>query len=216
MFVLMQILRCGSGRQREGLKRLHWIHGLMAAKEDSGGCVVAKHLGNPFDYLVLRFWQSPEAMARRTNWYYQDPWPIFPSNEPQGIYQTQDIHHHWEEVARTEGDSDGGLIWRLTSVVQDKDWPDFLKLRKAEAAVMKVTGGLVSARTYRCTEDAQHALTLVRLRDRAALEAIEIEPEKVRLGTAALELSQSLEYPELTVFANECFEVVDEYRAPAG
>ena len=64
MFVLIQILRCGSGRQHVGLKRLHWIHGLMSAKEDSGGCVVAKHLGNPFDYLILRFWQTPEAMAR--------------------------------------------------------------------------------------------------------------------------------------------------------
>ncbi len=216
MLVLMQILRCGSGRQREGLNRLHWIHGLMSAKEDSGGCVVAKHLGNPFDYLILRFWQTPEALARRTNWYYQDPWPLFPSNEPEGIYQTQDIHHHWEEAARTEGDSEGGFIWRRTSVVEEKNWPDFLKFREAEAAVMKVTGGLVSARTYRSTEDAQHALTLVRLRDRGALDAIEVEPEKVRLEIAAQKIGRPLEYPELAVFANECFSVIDEYRAPAG
>src|SRR5438477_1413544 len=166
MFVLIQVLRCGSGRQKEGLTRLHWIHGLMAARPDSGGCIVARHLGNPFDLLILRFWQTAEAMARRTNAYYQDRWPLFPSNEPEGIYQTQDIHHHWQEVLRTHGDGEGAFILRTTSIVPTERWPRFLELRQADDAALKKIGGLVSARTFRSTENEEHALTLLRLRDR--------------------------------------------------
>src|SRR4051812_11540595 len=126
MYALIQILRCGSGRQKEALTRLHWIHGLMAERDDSGGCIVAKHLGNPIDLMILRFWQTAEAMARRTNAYYQDKWPLFPPNEPEGIYQTQDIAHHFEEVLRTDGGAQGGFILRSTALVPQGGWPDFL------------------------------------------------------------------------------------------
>jgi len=211
MFVLMQILRCGSGRQKEARTRLHWIHGLMAAHDDSGGCIVAKHLGNPIDVLILRFWQTREAMARRTNSYYQDRWPLFPPNEPEGIYQTQDIAHNFEEVQRAGGDATGGFIWRITSRVSADRWPDFLAQREAQAAAMRRCGGLVSARTFRSVERDDEALTLVRLHDRASLEAIVVDPEFVSLEQRLQELAQPLEYPQLNVFASECFEVVDEY-----
>ena len=211
MLLLMQILRCGSGRQKEALKRLHWIHGLMAAREDSGGCIAARHLGNPIDILILRYWHTPEAMARRTNSYYQDQWPLFPPNEPEGIYQTQDIAHHFEEVQRTDGDATGGFIWRITSRVPEDRWRDFLALREAQAAAMQACGGLVAARTFRSVERDDEALTLVRLRDRASLEAIAVDPEYVSAEQRLQELSQPLAYPQLNIFASECFEVVDEY-----
>lgn len=211
MLVLMQILRCGSGRQKEALKRLHWIHGLMAERDDSGGCIVAKHLGNPIDLLILRFWQTPEAMARRTNAYYQNRWPIFPSNEPEGIYQTQDIDHHWQEVMRMNGHAQGAFIWRSTFRVAGGQWPVFLKQREADDAIIKKCGGLVSARTFRSTENEEQALTLVRLADRQSLDRIVVEPERAAIEANLLELTQPLEYPVLNVFHSECFEVVDEY-----
>jgi hypothetical protein len=211
MFVLMQILRCGSGRQKEALKRLHWIHGLMAERTDSGGCIIAKHLGNPIDLLILRFWQTRAAMARRTNAYYQDRWPLFPPNEPEGIYQTQDIAHHWEEVRRLDGDTGGGFVWRITSRLPSERWPDFLALREAQDAAMQASGGLVSARTFRNIERDQEALTLIRLRDRAALDEMLVRPELAAIERHLQELTAPLNYPELNVFDSECFEVVDEY-----
>ena len=83
---------------------------------------VAKHLGNPIDLLILRFWQTPAAMARRTNAYYQDRWPLFPANEPEGIYQTQDIAHHWEELMRADGDAEGGVRGEERCHVREHDW----------------------------------------------------------------------------------------------
>ncbi len=212
MFVLMQILRCGSGRQKEALKRLHWIHGLMAERDDSGGCIVAKHLGNPIDLLILRFWRTPEAMARRTNSYYQERWPLFPPNEPEGIYQTQDIDHHWEEVRRADGAAEGGFLWRIARRVPDGRWDEFLALRQAQDAAMQACGGLVWARTFRTIERDGEALTLIRLRDRAALEEIAVRPETASLERQLQALTAPLDYPQLNVFDSECFEVMDEYR----
>jgi hypothetical protein len=215
MLVLVQILRCGSGRQKEALKRLHWIHGLMAERDDSGGCIVAKHLGNPIDLLILRFWQTREAMERRTNAYYQDRWPLFPSNEPEGIYQTQDITHHWEEVMRTDGDAKGGFIWRSTFRVPRDRWPEFMKLRETDDAVMRKSGGLVHSRTFRSTENDEEALSLVRLKDRTSLDQIVVGPEHAAIETNLREVAAMLEYPELNIFGSECFEIVDEYGEAA-
>jgi len=213
MLVLMQILRCGSGRQKEALKRLHWIHGLMAERDDSGGCIVAKHLGNPIDLLILRFWQTREAMERRTNAYYQDAWPLFPSNEPEGIYQTQDIAHHWEEVIRTDGNAEGAFIWRSTFRVPRDRWPEFTKLRQAQDAVLGKSGGLVNSRTFRSVENDEEALSLVRLKDRTSLDQVVIQPEHAALETGLRDVAAPLEYPDLNIFGSECFEVVDEYMA---
>ena len=211
MLVLMQILRCGSGRQKEALQRLHWIHSLMSARSDSGGCIVAKHLGNPVDFLILRFWQTPDAMKRRTNSYYQDQWDIFPPNEPEGIYQTQDIAHHWEEVSRIEGDDEGGFIWRSTFRVPASNWDEFLECRRQDDAVMKKSGGIVHSVTYRSSDDQEEALVLTRLRDRSAFESILVNPERVALETRTMELASALDYPDLNIFHSECFEVADEF-----
>ncbi len=220
MFLLQQILRCGSGRQKEAVKRLHWIHGLMAEREDSGGCIVAKHLGNPIDLLILRFWQTREAMARGTNSYYQDRWPLFPPNEPEGIYQTlQGIAHNyaayhgspWEEIQHICGDAEGGFIWRTTLQVQRDRWSEFIRLRESEDALMKQRGALVSARTFRSIETDDEALTLVRLRDRESLDDLLVHPGMVALETKVQDIASPVEYPALNVFHSECFEIVDEY-----
>lgn len=211
MYLLMQILRCGSGRQKEALKRLHWIHALMAERSDSGGNIVAKHLGNPIDYLILRFWQTPEAMARRTNSYYQDRWPLFPPNEPEGIYQTQNIPHHFEEVSRIDGDATGGFIWRATVKVPEAGWDEFLALRREADAILQQSGGLVHARTFRSTENADETVVLARMRDRAAMEAVVTDSEHARIEKRLQTVTQPLNYPELDIFEAECFEVVDEF-----
>ena len=211
MLVLMQILRCGSGRQKEALKRLHWIHGLMSERADSGGCIVAKHLGNPIDLLILRMWQTQEAMLRRTSSYYQDRWPLFPPNEPEGIYQTQDIAHHWDEALRLNGASDGDFIWRSTFKVPRDRWEEFLELRREDDALIQKTGGLVLSSTLRNVEDEEGALVLLRLRDRQVMEDVVVDPKRVVVETRIKDLASPLDYPELNVFHSECFEVADEF-----
>jgi hypothetical protein len=218
MLALMQILRCGSGRQKEALMRLRWIHGLMTEREDSGGCIVAKHLGNPIDLLILRFWVTPEAMMRRTNSYYQDRWPLFPPNEPEGIYQTQDIAHYWDEVTRVDGDASGAFLWRITQRVARERWNEFLDLRRSEAELLRQCGGLVSARTFRGLNDDEMALTILRLRDRGCLDAAVALTGMATIETRLREITSPLDYPILHVFHSECFEVVDEQERalPAG
>ena len=210
MLVLMQILRCGSGRQKEALKRLQWIHALMAERPDSGGCIVAKHLGNPIDLLILRMWQTQEAMMRRTNSYYQDRWPLFPPNEPEGIYQTQDIAHHWDEVLRLEGAADGRFIWRSTFKVPRDRWEDFLKCRREDDALIQKAGGLVLSSTLRNVEDEEEALVLMRLRDRQVMEDVVVDPKRAAVETRINDLASPLDYRDLDVFQSECFEIIDE------
>jgi len=211
MLVLMQILRCGSGRQKEALKRLHWIHGLMSARDDSGGCIAAKHLGNPIDIMILRYWQTAEALARRTNSYYQDEWPLFPPNEPEGIYQTQDISHNFEEVSLVTGAASGGFILRSTYRVAEGRLEDCLALWSEIDALLQRMPGLVSAGTYKGMDDENEALRLVRLRDRAAMEAVAAQPEFVSLETKLAALAMARSYPDLNIYETECFEVADEY-----
>jgi hypothetical protein len=220
MLVLMQILRCGSGRQKEALKRLHWIHSLMAERSDSGGCIVAKHLGNPIDLLVLRFWETREAMARGTTSYYQERWPLFPPNEPEGIYQTlQGIAHTyaayhgspWEELLRAHGNTEGGFLWRTTLRVSSGHWDEFLQLRQAQDRLMQQHSGLACARTFRSIERDDEALALVRLRDRESLDAIVTNPEIAAVDASLMKIALPLEYPQLNVYHSECFEIVDEY-----
>ena len=212
MLVLMQILRCGSGRQKEALKRLHWIHGLMAARDDSGGCIAAKHLGNPNDVLILRYWQTAEAMARRTNSYYQDEWLLFPPNEPEGIYQTQDISHHFKEVSLVRGVATGDFILRSTYRMAEGSSQDCFALWSEIDLLLQSLPGLVSVGTYQGMDDENEALGLLRLRDRAALEALVVQPEFVGLEAKLGALAKPLSYPELNIFETECFEVADEYR----
>ena len=49
-------------------------------------------------------------MKRGTRSYYQQGWPLFPPNEPEGIYQTQDTAHYWEEMLGLEGPSSGDFV----------------------------------------------------------------------------------------------------------
>jgi hypothetical protein len=211
MFVLTQILRCGAGRQKEALKRLHWIHGLMAERPDSCGCIVAKHLGNPIDLMILRYWETHDAMMRRTNSYYQEPWPLFPPNEPEGIYQTQNIAHHFEAVLSTDGNATGDFIWRITLRVPQDKWDRFIALRQADDLIMQKSSGLVRASTFRGVDDPTEVFLTVRLQDRSALEEFAVNPERLALQAQINEIAAPLEYPDLNIFYSECFEVVDEF-----
>ncbi len=61
MFLLQEVLRVRNTRQTEAVKRLNWIHGLMQPNPGFVSAVVARYLGNPTDYLILRAWADKDA-----------------------------------------------------------------------------------------------------------------------------------------------------------
>jgi hypothetical protein len=151
-------------------------------------------------------------MARRTNAYYQDEWPLFPANEPEGIYQTQNIPHHFEEVLRIDGPArEGGFILRSTFQVAENAWDESLGLWSETDALLEKSDGVVSACTYRGVDNPEGALRLLRLRSREDLEALVVRPDLVAVEMKLAGLAQPLAYPELNIFEAECFEVADEY-----
>jgi quinol monooxygenase YgiN len=221
MFLLQQILRCGPGRQREALERLHWIHGLMAGHPGSAGMIVARYLGNPVDLLILRQWRDRDAYDD----FMRSPAGQFPQSKPPGIYDSLEVGHNWEEVAFTPGDAEGGFLWRSGYRVPAERWPEFLRLRAEDDKLAQwyqlaehpgsATGALVSARTFRSLDDPQEALALVRLQDRQAMEDIVASPSRAAIAAALMQGEThpgSARAPRDSAFS-DCFEVVDEFTA---
>jgi hypothetical protein len=219
MFLLQQILRCGPGRQREAVQRLHWIHGQMADHSGSAGMIVAKHLGNPFDFLILRQWQDRAAYDD----FMRSPAGQFPQSKPPGIYDSLDVPHNWDEVLFTQGDAQGNFLWRSGYRVPGERWSEFLKLRAEDDKLAQwyqlaehpgtATGALVASRTFRSLDDAEDALALVRLQDRQAMEDIVASPSRNAVAAA---LTQGALHPGSAraprdSASSDCFEIVDEF-----
>jgi len=219
MFLLQQILRCGPGRQREAIQRLHWIHGQMAEHPGSAGMIVAKYLGNPVDLLILRQWQDRAAYDD----FMRSPAGQFPQSKPPGLYDSLDVGHNWDEVAFTPGDAQGNFIWRRGYRVPAERWTEFLKLRAEDDKLAQwyqlaehpgaAVGALVSARTLRSLDEEQEALVLMRLQDRQAMEDIAASPSREAIAAA---LSEGAKHPgnaraPRDAIISDCFEVVDEF-----
>jgi hypothetical protein len=218
MFLLQQILRCGPGRQGEALKRLNWIHSQMAVHPGSDGMIVARYLGNPFDYLVLRQWQGRPAYED----FMRSPAGRFPQSKPEGIYESLDVGHDWEEVLYTPGEAAGAFLWRSGYRIAREGWEEFLKLRANEDLLAQwyqlaahpgsAAGALVSARTFRSLDDDENALSLVRLQDRQAMEDIVTSPSRAAIAAA---ISRGAVHPGSAhaprdAAYSDCFEIVDE------
>ncbi len=222
MFLLQQILRCGPGRQREAVARLHWIHAQMAEHPGSAGMVVARYLGNPVDLLILRRWRDRDAYDD----FMRSPGGQFPRSKPPGIYESLNVGHNWEEVAFTPGDAQGGFLWRSGFRVPAERWPEFLRLRAEDDKLAQwyqlaehpgaTAGALVRAQTFRSLDDAEEALALVRLQDRRAMEDIVASPSRAAIAAAlsggALHPG-SARAPRDAIFS-DCFEIVDEFALP--
>jgi len=221
MFLLQQILRCGPGRQAEALERLHWIHGQMAEHVGSAGTIVAKYLGNPFDFLILRQWQDRAAYDD----FMASPAGQFPRSKPAGIYDSLDILHNWDDVLHMPGYVTGNFIWRLGYRVPADRWEEFLKLRIEDDKLAQwyglaehpgtKFGALVSSRTFRSADDPEQALSLVRLQDREAMEDIVTSPSRAEIAAQLNERERhpgSARAPRDALYS-DCFEVVDEFPA---
>jgi hypothetical protein len=218
MFLLQKILRCGPGRQSEALKRLDWIHSQMAKHPGSAGMIVAKYLGNPFDFLILRQWQDRASYDD----FMGSPAGQFPLSKPPNIYESLDVGHNWEEVLFTPGNATGDFLWRNGYRVEQDRWDEFLKLRAEDDKLAQwyhlaehpgsEGGALVYSRTLRSADYRENALALVRLQDRRAMEDIVASPSRAAIAAA---ITQGALHPGTARVPrdsaySDCFEIVDE------
>ena len=217
-FLLQQILRCGPGRQPEAVKRLHWIHEQMAAHSGSVRMCVAKYLGNPTDFLILRQWTDRDSFDS----FMASPAGQFPRSKPPGIYDSLDIPHFWQQTLLTPGNATGDFLWRSYFAVPHGEWEGFLATRAEDDQLAQwyqlaehpgsEVGALVYSETFRNLEDDSQALSIVRLQDRVAMEDIVASPSRAaidaRLGYGALHPG-SARAPRGPIHT-DCFEIVDE------
>jgi quinol monooxygenase YgiN len=218
MFLLQQILRCGPGRQAEALPRLHWIHEQMAAHSGAAGMMVAKYLGNPSDYLILRQWQDRAAYDD----FMSGPGGHFPRSKPAGLYDSLDVGHNWEEVLFTPGYAQGSFLWRSRFEVLPENWDEFIRLRRDDDKLAQWfglaehpgddAGVFVSSHTFRSTDNHNEALAIVRLKDRGAMEDIVASPSRTEIVGQLMQRATHdgrAAAPRDSVWS-DCFEVVDE------
>ena len=217
-FLLQQILRCGTGRQAEAVKRLRWIHQQMADQAESARMSVAKYLGNPTDLLILRQWKDQQAYDD----FMGSPAGQFPRSKPEGIYDSLNVSHNWEQVLVTPGNATGDFLWRSGFRVPPGLWEAFLRDREEDDKLAQwyqlaehpgtALGALVYAETFKNLEDDGEALALVKLRDRRAMEDIVASPSRAaidaKLGHSATHPGGA-NAPRGPVYT-DCFEIVDE------
>ena len=204
MFLLQEVLRVRNTRQSEAVKRLNWIHGLMQKNPGFVSGTVARYLGNPTDYLILRAWNDRDAyLAFRATPDGQD----YPKSRPEGLYEGLPVGREWDLKIDSPGELSGDYLVRSVYRVAPENADEFVENRRRHDGLALQVPGTAGLQTFRCLDqDSEHSdtfLCLARRMDRDAYNAY-------------LESPQSAEYRSgnrrglYSTVSTECYEVVDE------
>ena len=204
MFLLQEVLRVRNTRQSEAIERLNWIHGLMQPNPGFVKASVARYLGNPTDYLILRAWADRDAyLAFRATPDGQD----YPKSRPEGLYEALPVGREWTLEIDSPGSVAGDYLVRSVYRVAAEDATEFAENRRRHDGLALQVEGTAVLQTFRCQDqDSEHSdtfLCLARRTDRHAYNAY-------------LESAQSAEYRAgnrrglYATVSTECYEVVDE------
>ncbi len=204
MYLFQELLRVRNTRQAEAIKRLNWIHGLMQPHAGFVGGEVARYLGNPTDYLVLRVWQDREAFQI----FRQTPdGQNYPKSRPEGLYEGLPVGREWDVEIDSIGDVPGDYLVRSVYRVASENAAEFVQNRQRHDGLALQVPGTAGLQTFRCLdEDSEHSDTFLCLARRTDRDAY----------NAYLESPQSAEYRGgnrrglYATVSTECFEVVDE------
>lgn len=206
MFLLQEILKVRNTRQTEAVQRLNWIHNLMKPHERFVAGVVARYLGNPTDYLVLRMWDSGDAYRafRQT-----EDGQNYPKSRPEGLYEGVPVGREWELKIDSPGSGPGPYLVRSVYRVAPENAGEFVENRRRHDGLALQVPETASLQTFQCLDtDSEHSDTFLCLARRVSRDAY----------NAYLESPQSAEYRSgnrrglYSTVSTECYEVVDEVR----
>lgn len=173
MFLLNEILVFTPGRRQEGFDRLAYIHSLMAPSPGFRQAIVARYLGDPQTHTVLRFWDSLEAY----HGFRAGPNGNYGRNRPEGLYTNQPVIPQWLSFAECENPpDDGSLLIKVERPVPAPQWPAYEAYAKATLTLTEKAPGLTSVVAFKAV-DQEAAISITRMRSRAALEAFVDNPE---------------------------------------
>jgi heme-degrading monooxygenase HmoA len=204
MFLLQEVLRVRNTRQSEAVKRLNWIHGLMKPNPGFVSAIVARYLGNPTDYLILRAWADRDSYLA----FRQTPdGQNYPKDRPEGLYEGQPVGREWQLEIDSKGSGAGDFLVRSLYRVAPENGDEFVENRRRHDGLALRVPGTASLQTLRCLDkDSEHSdtfLCLARRTDRNAYNAY-------------LESDESAQYRQgnrrglYSTLSTECYEVVDE------
>jgi heme-degrading monooxygenase HmoA len=204
MFLVQEILRVRNTRQSEAIKRLNWIHSLMQPQPGFAWALVARYLGNPTDYLILRVFESGDAFRafRQT-----EDGQNYSKSRPEGLYEGVPVGRQWDLRIDSAGSVKGDYLVRSVYGVGPDDAEEFIENRKRHDGLALQVPGTASLQTFACLDDTEEHkgtfLCIARRTDRDAYNAY-------------LESPQSAEYRQgnrrglYKTLGTECYEVVDE------
>ena len=207
MFLLQEVLRVRNTRQTEAAKRLNWIHGLMKPNPGFVSAVVARYLGNPTDYLILRAWADRDAYLA----FRQTPdGQGYSKNRPEGLYEGQPVGREWQLEIDSKGSVPGNFLVRSLYRVAPENADEFIENRRRHDGLALKVPGTAGLQTLRCLDqDSEHSDTFLCLARRTDRDAY----------NAYLESDESAQYRQgnrrglYSTLSTECYEVVDESLA---
>lgn len=203
MYMLQEILRMANSRQSEGVKRLQWIHSLMKPQPGFVKAEVARYLGNPTDYLIMRIWDSQDAWNafRQT-----EDGANYPKNRPEGLYEGVAVGRNWELEIDSQGGQPGGFLVRSIYRPADGRMADFIENRRRHDKLALQVPNQSGLTTWRCTDTeephAGTALVLAKRKDRDAYNQYLESPQ-------AAEYRKGNERGLYKTQETQCYEVVD-------
>jgi quinol monooxygenase YgiN len=99
MLFLHERLTATASRQQEVLERVRAIHSYMRKHPGFIRARVARYLGNPNDYLVMRWWRTAEDLAEHGR---NPAVPNWGANRPEGIFLVPPNTTRWESATESE------------------------------------------------------------------------------------------------------------------
>lgn len=203
MYLSQELLRVTNSRQTEAVRRLQWIHSLMRPQPGFVRAEVARYLGNPTDYLVLRMWESQAAWNafRQT-----EEGANYPKSRPEGLYEGVPVGRNWELALDSPGGVPGTFLVRSVYRPAEGRSADFVENRRRHDRLALQVPNQSGLTTWRCTDTEEPGagtyLVLAKRVDRDAYNQYLESPQ-------AAEYRKGNERGLYRTLETQCYEVVD-------